>query len=44
MSITVNKDGVEITGSDIVTNGIIKDYPLLTSSKEVYLLFYIKTD
>ena len=23
---------------------IIKDYPLLTSSKEVYLLFYIKTD
>ena len=23
---------------------IIKDYPLLTSSKEIYLLFYIKTD
>ena len=23
---------------------IIKDYPLLTSSKEVLLLFYIKTD
>ena len=23
---------------------IIKDYPLLTSSKEVYLLFYRKTD